>query len=117
MGESKIRRRIETKHLELESRHEALQARSKNLSFNHHIERNDSTPLVRLDSGMVTEMTSNTSRGIVVGGGRRIARNSSQELETVQEQFDDTQQHKLEQVEKELEQSQSRVKELENLLK
>lgn len=115
--ESKIRRRIETKHLELESRHEALQARSKNLSFNHHIERNDSTPLVRLDSGMVTEMTSNTSRGIVVGGGRRIARNSSQELETVQEQFDDTQQHKLEQVEKELEQSQSRVKELENLLK
>jgi len=121
--ESKMRRQAEMARLESESRYEALQAKSKNKSLRldssiqmRQVERNDSLPLRMVDSGVITEMVSNTSKGFA---GR--ARDHSQvqeildELETVTEQLDSTKQ-KLKKTEDEFQKSQTLVEDLERNL-
>jgi len=80
------------------------------------VERNDSLPLRMVDSGVITEMVSNTSKGFA---GR--ARDHSQvqeildELETVTEQLDSTKQ-KLKKTEDQFQKSQTLVEDLERNL-
>jgi hypothetical protein len=119
--ESKMRRQAEMARLEAESRHQALQAKSKNNSLRtkssfemRQVGRSDSLRIA--DSGVITEVVSNTEKGFADRANNNSHVNEIlDELDTVTEQLDSTEQ-KLRRSEIELQKSQTLVQDLERTL-
>jgi hypothetical protein len=119
--ESKMRRQAEMARLESDSRHVTLQARSKNKSLRmnssfemRQVGRSDSLRIA--DSGVITEVVSNTAKGFADRANDNSNVNEIlDELDTVTEQLDSTKQ-RLWRSENELQKSQTLVQDLERSL-
>jgi len=119
--ESKMRRQAEMARLESDSRHVTLQARSKNKSLRmnssfemRQVGRSDSLRIA--DSGVITEVVSNTAKGFADRANDNSNVNGIlDELDTVTEQLDSTKQ-RLWRSENELQKSQTLVQDLERSL-
>jgi chromosome segregation ATPase len=112
--ESNMRRQADMARLEAESRHQALQARMKSSFEMRQVGRSDSLRIA--DSGVITEVVSNTEKGFADRKNDKSHVNEIlDELDTVTERLDYTEQ-KLRRSEVELQKSQTLVQDLERTL-